>query len=62
MSKTGIAGIVLVAEALLKLLGVEFPEGTAASITEALAVIISTALLAYAQLTRKDLKFGLVRR
>jgi len=61
-SKTGIGAIITVIVTLLNLFGVELPEGTITTVTEAVATLVGVVLLVWGQLSRKDLHLGLIRK
>jgi hypothetical protein len=61
MSKNGLALIVLVAEALLSSLGVEFEAGTVAKAVEGVVIVISLGLMVWNQLSREDVKWFVLK-
>ena len=56
MSKNGIGLSILVIEALLTSLGVEFEPGTVAKATEGIVVFIGLALAIWNQIARTDVR------
>lgn len=62
MSKTGIGAVITIVFTVLQLLGVELPDGTLATVTEAITALLGIILLIYSQLTRQDLHLGLFRK
>ena len=59
---TGTGLLITLIETALRLAGVEFEEGSVVAAVNGVAAAIGLALLVLAQLTRKDLKVGLVRK
>ena len=59
---TGTGLIILIVENLLRLMGIEFPEGSVASAMNGLLAIIGLLAVVWGQLRRKDLKAGFVRK
>lgn len=55
-SKNGTALAVLIIEAILSSLGVEFDEGTVARAAEGVLVAVSLIVMAYNQVTRPNVK------
>ena len=62
VSMTGTGLIILIVENLLRLMGIEFPEGSVASAMNGLLAIIGLLAVVWGQLRRKDLKAGFVRK
>lgn len=62
ISMTGTGLLITLIETALRLAGVEFEEGSVVAAVNGVAAAIGLALLVLAQLTRKDLKVGLVRK
>lgn len=47
---------------VLHLFGVTFPNGTDATVTEAISTLVGVVMLAWGQFDRTDLKYGLIRK
>lgn len=62
MSKNGIALAVLIIEAVLSALGVEFEAGSIEKVVEGVAIVIALGLAIYNQLDRTDTSFFLFKR
>lgn len=62
LSRGGIATYVLVIEGVLKLIGVEAPEGSVESIVVGVVNFISLVLLVWSTFGRNDLVAGIVRK
>ncbi len=62
ISFAGTGAIITVIEAVLRLLNVDFPEGSVAAAINGAFAFVGFILLIYGQLRRKDLKFGLLRK
>lgn len=62
MSKTAVGGIITGLFAILQFYGVVLPEGTDASLLEAIWLVGGLVVLVWGQLSRKDLKYGLIRK
>lgn len=62
ISKTGAGLYITLIETVLRLLGVEFPDGSVAEAVNAFVMIIGFLLLIVGQFARKDLKVGLMRK
>ncbi len=62
ISLTGIGGIVTIVELVLRLFGVEAPEGSVLSIANGIVSLVGILTLVYGQLRRPDLKMGMIRR
>ena len=61
-SMTGIGLVVVLVEVVLKLLGVELPEGSVSKTINDLVSGVGGVLVIFGQLRRKDLKWGFLRR
>lgn len=61
-SKGGIATYVLVIEGILKIFGIEAPEGTTQSIVVGVVNLVALVLLVWSTFTRKDLIAGILRK
>ena len=62
VSMAGVGGLITIVIAILKMFGVELPEGAGGQITEAVTTLIGLGLLVWGQLRRTDLKMGIVRK
>ncbi len=62
ISLTGIGGIVTIVELVLRLFGVEAPEGSVLAVVNGFVQLVGIGTLIYGQLRRKDLKMGMIRR
>lgn len=62
VSMAGVGALITVAVTLLKLFGVELPEGTEAKVTEAIVTIVGIGLLVWGQVRRPDLVAGIFRK
>lgn len=62
ISVTGIGAIVVIIESVLRLFGVEVPEGSTLKVANGLLEIVGYVLLVYGQLRRKDLFYGIIRK
>lgn len=62
MSKTAIGGIISIFVLVCQMFGVVFPEGTETNLTEGIATLVGVVLLVWGQLSRSDLKFGIMRK
>ena len=62
MSKTGIGALVTGLMLIFSYFGVVFPEGSDSSLVEAIGTIVGLGLLLWGQMSRKDLKYGIIRK
>lgn len=62
ISKNGIALVVLVLEALLSALGVEFEAGTIEKAIEGLLIVVALLLTIWNQITRPDVKAFILKK
>lgn len=62
MSKAGIGAIMLIIQAIGRLLGIDLPDTTIVQVTEAIWTIVEFVLLIWGQLGRKDLVAGIFRK
>lgn len=62
ISMTGIGGLIVVLEALLKMFGVEIADGSVAAGVNGLVSFIGLVFMVWGQFRRSDLKFGLIRK
>lgn len=62
ISFAGAGTYVLVIETVLRLVGLELPDGSVAAAVNGLVVFLGFVLLIIGQLRRKDLHLGLIRK
>lgn len=62
VSFAGLGTIALTIEAILRIIGIEFTEGSVEAALNGLVVFVGFVLLIVGQLRRKDLKYGLLRK
>lgn len=62
VSMAGTGLLVMLIEVLLKILGVEVPEGGVAENINNVVMVVGFVLLIVGQVRRKDLKFGIFRK
>lgn len=58
----GTGGIISVVELVLKLIGVDFPEGSVGAAVNGIVAAVGLVLLVWGQVRRKDLTAGIVRK
>lgn len=61
VSKNGVALAVLIIEALLSSLGVEFEAGSVSKVVEGVVILISLLLMVWNQLNRDDVKWFVLK-
>lgn len=61
-SMAGSGLIITLIETILKLTGVEFPDGSVSAGINGIIAFVGLILLVWGQVRRKDLKFGLIRK
>ena len=62
ISMTGSGAIIVVIEALLRVFGIEVPEGSTLAAINASLEVLGYVLMVWGQVRRPDLKMGLVRK
>ena len=62
LSLTGIGAIVTIVMTVLKMFGIELPDGSDKQIADAILTLIGIVMLVVGQLRRKDLVAGIVRK
>jgi len=61
-SMTGVGAIITVTEGLLKMFGVEIPDGSVSAGVNGLVSFVGLVFLVWGQVRRKDLNLGIIRK